>query len=112
MPFPFFWIGAVFAGAVLVAVFAVFGAVMRALDRAATEVTGTILPGLVEGFRDWPNGRHRAVRRAGSPRSSEPTPSGPTTVATDADADADEAAAVQELPFAVVRPVRLRPRIH
>jgi hypothetical protein len=108
MPFPFFWIGAVFAGAILVGVFSLFAVVMRTLDRAATEVTGTILPGLVEGFRDWPNGRHRAVPRSGSPRSSESGPSGP---ATD-DPDPDLATSVEELPFAGVRPVRLRPRIH
>jgi hypothetical protein len=108
MPFPFFWIGAVFAGAILVGVFSVFAVVMRTLDRAATEVTGTILPGLVEGFRDWPIGRHRPVPRSGSPRSSESGPSGP---ATD-DPDPDLATSVEELPIAGVRPVRLRPRIH
>lgn len=52
MAFPFLWIGAIFAGIVLGAALTLFVLAMRAVDRAATEVRGSILPGLVEGFRD------------------------------------------------------------
>ncbi len=44
---------------------------MRAADRAATEVRGSILPGLVEGFRDWADDRRTARRPPISPPGPE-----------------------------------------
>lgn len=71
MAFPFYWIGAFLAGAVLGAALTLFVLAMRAVDRAATEVSGSILPGLVEGIRDWADDRRRAPRRPVSPGGPE-----------------------------------------
>ncbi len=71
MPFPFLWMGALLAATFLSAVFAIFALALRLLDRTATEVRGSILPGLVSGLDDWRDGRS-AIRRLVSPRGSEP----------------------------------------
>jgi len=71
MAFPFYWIGAFFAGTVLGAALTLFVLAMRAVDRAATEVHGSILPGLVEGLRDWADDRRTARRPPVSPSGSE-----------------------------------------
>lgn len=71
MAFPFYWIGAFFAVAVLGTALTLFVLAMRAVDRAATEVSGSILPGLVEGIRDWADDRRTARRRPASPGGPE-----------------------------------------
>ena len=53
MAFPFWWIGALTAGLFLAASFLLFGLALRLLNRATTEIRGSVLPGLVSGFRDW-----------------------------------------------------------
>jgi hypothetical protein len=71
MPFPFMWIGALGAVAVLSVVLSIFGLVLRALDRRKSRVPGSVLAGLVSGFRDWA-GASETGRRIGSPTESEP----------------------------------------
>ena len=53
MAFPFLWAGALVAAAFLSIVFIVFGILLRIVNRTATELRGSILPGLVGGIRDW-----------------------------------------------------------
>jgi hypothetical protein len=64
MAFPFWWIGALTAGLFLTASFMLFGLALRLLNRATTEIRGSVLPGLVSGFRDWTE--TRAPARIGS----------------------------------------------
>jgi hypothetical protein len=71
MPFPFYWIGALVAGAFLSLVLTIFALALRLLTRTTSEIRGSILPGLVSGFRDWAGDRS-VVRRLVSPRSPEP----------------------------------------
>lgn len=73
MPFPFYWIGAIVASVVLLVTLSLFGAALRAIDRAVMGVRGSILPGLVEGFRDWTDDLRPARRRR------TVSPSGPET---------------------------------
>lgn len=85
MPFPFLWIGALVAAAFLTFMFMVFGLLMKLMNRATTEVRESILPGLVDGIRDWADDRRQAASQIVSPRSSEDTPtldptSGPTGI--------------------------------
>jgi hypothetical protein len=72
MPFPFYWIGAFVAGAFLSLVLTLFALALRFLTRTTSEVRGSILPGLVSGFRDWAGERNSIVRRIVSPGGSEP----------------------------------------
>lgn len=72
MPFPFYWIGALVAGAFLSLVLTIFALALRFLARTTSEVRGSILPGLVSGFRDWAGERNSIVRRIVSPGGSEP----------------------------------------
>jgi hypothetical protein len=53
MAFPFWWIGALTATLVLGAAFLVFGIAMRLVTRTTNEIRGSVLPGLVSGFRNW-----------------------------------------------------------
>jgi hypothetical protein len=71
MQVPFFWLGALAAGLLLTAVLALFGVALNLLSRATNEVRGSILPGLVSGFRGWATERGPARPRSSSPRSVE-----------------------------------------
>jgi hypothetical protein len=53
MPFPFLPGGAILAAAVLGGAFALFALLLRAIDRTATEIKGSFLPGVVSGLRGW-----------------------------------------------------------
>jgi len=64
MAFPFWWMGALTAGIFLATVFALFGVSYRLLNRTTAEIRGSMLPGLVSGFRDWAGPRDPT--RAGS----------------------------------------------
>jgi hypothetical protein len=75
MPFPFLWIGALVAAAFLTFMFLVFGVLMKLLNRATTDVRGSILPGLIEGIRDWADDHGLPPIRMVSPRSDEDEPS-------------------------------------
>ena len=66
MPFPFLPGGAILAAAVLCGAFVLFTVSLRVLDRAATEIGGTMLPGVVDGLRDWSRGRRERLG-GGSP---------------------------------------------
>ena len=57
MPFPFLPGGAILAAAVLGGAFALFALLLRALDRTATEIKGSFLPGIVSGLRGWSRAR-------------------------------------------------------
>jgi hypothetical protein len=59
MPFPFHWAGALFAAVFLSIAFVTFGILLKMLNGVATEVRGSILPGLVGGIRDWADGHGR-----------------------------------------------------
>ena len=67
MPFPFLPGGAILAAAVLCGAFVSFAALLRLLDRAATEIGGAMLPGVVDGLRDWSHGRGHERAGGGSP---------------------------------------------
>jgi len=53
MHIPFIWFGAFVAGLFLVAVMSVFGLALKLFTRATNEVRGSVLPGLISGFRGW-----------------------------------------------------------
>ena len=53
MVFPFWWIGALTAALVLGGAFVVFGIAIRLVTRTTNEIRGSMLPGLVSGFRNW-----------------------------------------------------------
>jgi hypothetical protein len=53
MAFPFIPGGAILAAVVLGGAFALFMLLLRVVDRTATEVRGSFLPGVVSGLRDW-----------------------------------------------------------
>jgi len=74
MAFPFWWIGALTAGLFLAAVFTMFGVALRLVNRTTAEIRGSVLPGLVSGFRDWTG--IRAPARIGSTAGVSPA-SGP-----------------------------------
>ena len=74
MPFPFYWIGAVVAAAFLTTVMAIFGLLMKLMNRATTEVRQSILPGLVVGIRDWVDDRDIPTLPIISPRHDEGGP--------------------------------------
>ena len=71
MPFPFFWLGALVAAAFLTIVMTIFGLLLKMMDRAATEVRESVLPGLVTGIRDWADGRGLPRVASSSPRAAE-----------------------------------------
>lgn len=75
MPFPFLWIGALIAAAFLTSMFFVFGVLMKLLNTATTEVRASILPGLIEGIRDWADDHGLPPMRVISPRADEDKPS-------------------------------------
>ena len=66
MPFPFFPIGALVAGAILAAALTLFVAAMLAMNRALTRATDTVVTGLVSGIRSWGAGA-RAVPEPAAP---------------------------------------------
>jgi hypothetical protein len=68
MPFPFLPAGAILAMAVLLGAFALFAIILRAIDRTATEMKGSFLPGVVTGLRDWSRARDQRRGRESSPR--------------------------------------------
>ncbi len=61
MALAFLPFGAFLAGLVLGSIFTFFALTLHLLDRAIGRVDGSMLPGLVEGFRDWADG-HREPR--------------------------------------------------
>jgi hypothetical protein len=71
MPFPFYWMGALVAAVFLTTVIAIFGVLMKLLNRATTEVRQSILPGLVDGMRDWVDDHGLPRARIISPRADE-----------------------------------------
>jgi hypothetical protein len=72
MHFPFIWAGALVAGLFLTAAMALFGLALEVFARATDEVRGSVLPGLISGFRGWANDHDPARPRSSSPRSPEP----------------------------------------
>ncbi len=52
-PFPFAGIGGVAAVALLVAAYAVFATLVRLAGAAVSGVRFTVVPGIVDGIRDW-----------------------------------------------------------
>ena len=88
MAFPFWWIGALTAGLFLAAAFTMFGLAIRLLNRTTNEIRGSVLPGLVSGFRDWTE--TRAPTHVGSEAGTSPA-SGP-----DLDEERPAAAAATE----------------
>ena len=64
MPFPFMWTGALVAGLVLVGALAAFGLALEAVTRVTNEIRGSVLPGLVAGFREWDAEGGAAARSA------------------------------------------------
>jgi hypothetical protein len=74
MPFPFYWIGALLAGLVLAGAMTVFGLALEAVARVTHGVRGSVLPGLVAGFREWRADAGTAVHPdAGGGRSAPPS---------------------------------------
>jgi hypothetical protein len=67
MAFPFLPGGIVLAAAVLGSGFALFALLLRLIDRTATEIRGSFLPGVVSGLRDWSRPRDRDQIRRTSP---------------------------------------------
>jgi len=53
MPFPFVPFGVVVAGMFLGSALTLFALALRGLDRATASIGDSVLPGLVEGIRDW-----------------------------------------------------------
>ena len=74
MSFPFLWIGVIVAGLLLSAVMTLFGIALHLVAQATNEVRGSILPGLVSGFREWADDKVMAARRSSSPPGSSPAP--------------------------------------
>jgi hypothetical protein len=67
--FPFLPAGIILAVAVLGGAFFLFGVVLHAIDRTATEIKGSFLPGMVSGLRDWSRTHERHPVRQSSPPS-------------------------------------------
>ena len=53
MPFPFVPIGAIVAALILGAALTVFVWALMAIDHAASRAAGSVVSGLVSGFRGW-----------------------------------------------------------
>lgn len=75
---PFYWVGALFSAAFLAFVITVFGLLLKLGGRAATETRESILPGLIEGIRDW-TGRHPLPTPISPHASEEGSSLEPTT---------------------------------
>jgi hypothetical protein len=73
MHIPFIWFGAFVAGFFLMAVMTLFGLALKLLTHATDEVRGSVLPGLISGFRGWADDHGPARPRPSSPRSPEVT---------------------------------------
>jgi hypothetical protein len=69
MAFPFLPGGAILAMAVLGGAFALFAIALRAIDRTATEIKGSFLPGVVSGLRNWSRPHDQSQMRESSPKS-------------------------------------------
>ncbi len=67
--FPFVGIGGLTALAFLVAVYAAFAGLVRLLGAAASGVRLTVVPGIVDGVRDW--------ARSGAEIVDDPAPAPP-----------------------------------
>jgi hypothetical protein len=77
MPFPFLPGGVLLAAAVLSGSLIIFGLALRAMDRAILASRGSMLHGLVAGFRTW------AEASPSESRASLPAePASPTTTET------------------------------
>ena len=72
MPFSFIWAGARVAGLVLLGALAAFGLALEAVTRVTNEIRGSILPGLVAGFREW-DAEGGAAARSAADVSRSPT---------------------------------------
>jgi len=72
MPFPFIWTRALVAGLVLLWALAAFGLALEAVTRVPNEIRGSILPGLVAGFREW-DAEGGAAARSSADVSRSPT---------------------------------------
>ena len=53
MPFPFMPIGAILAALILGGALTIFVWALMAIDRAASRAAGSVVSGLVSGFRGW-----------------------------------------------------------
>ena len=74
MPFPFLPGGLLLALTVLGGAFAVFGAALHLLDRAASSARGTIATGLAAGIRSWSrDGRSEQTQGPGGHASASAT---------------------------------------
>jgi hypothetical protein len=60
MPFPFYPIGALVAAIILGTALTLFALALRAIDRAVTQVGGSVLGGLVSGISGWSEARRSA----------------------------------------------------
>ena len=74
MSFPFYWVGAFVAGLMLAGALTLFGLGMKVVTRATNDVRGSMLPGLVSGFREWTANREDVHNtRASRPESDHPS---------------------------------------
>lgn len=85
MTLAFYPLGAFLAGLVLGSVFTFFALTMHLVDRAITRTNGSMLPGLVSGFRDWADGRNEprvpiSVAPIADERDDERTSDGPEVI--------------------------------
>lgn len=84
MPFPFMPVGAILAGLILMAALTIFVWALMAIDRAASRAAGSVVSGLVTGFRGWSPERPPAsvARSASDPPDDDPvTPADAVPVA-------------------------------
>jgi hypothetical protein len=93
MPFPFIPGGVLLALSVLGGAIALFGLGLKALNWSIDGVKGSMLSGVVSGFRDWESRSQRRTRRV-SPFSTEgPSGTAPESMMAD-DVDASGTAQV------------------
>jgi hypothetical protein len=69
MPFPFIPFGAIIATAILGAALTIFVLALMAIDRAASRAAGSVVSGLVSGFRGW--SVERSPASLGSPTDDD-----------------------------------------
>jgi hypothetical protein len=69
--FPFFWIGVSTAALFLLAVLAIFGVLAKLLDVAELGIRGSVVPGLVSGFRGGAADPGSRLPRSVSPGSPD-----------------------------------------
>ena len=74
--FPFFGIGGLTALAFLVIIYAAFAELVRLLGAAASGIRTTVVPGIVEGVRDWARPAADRARDAAPPTPWEELPPG------------------------------------